>query len=115
MTNHPLFHKILKTLRRLEISSEDRLVVALSGGADSVALLNLLKQAQGILGYDLRAITIHHGPHQSTEQFQFREQALRFCQQTCADLGVEIFTNSVQPEKPLVSEQSLRDFRWSQI
>ena len=61
----------------------DRVIAALSGGADSVCLLSILTRLRESLGIRLRAVHIHHGlrggrggpgmaglPHRSAENFR---------------------------------------------
>ena len=43
------------------IQKGDRVVAAVSGGADSVCLLSVLAELQGRLGFELRAVHVHHG------------------------------------------------------
>ena len=43
------------------IQKGDRVVAAVSGGADSVCLLSILAELQGRLGFELRAVHVHHG------------------------------------------------------
>lgn len=73
------YHKEKNTFRKGET-----LLVALSGGKDSVCLLHLLKSWQEKFGYNLAACHVNH---------KIRgEEALRdlaFCQRVCEDLGIQ--------------------------
>lgn len=115
MSNHPLFHRFLKNLRRLEISSNDHLLVAFSGGADSRALVQLLYLCQNIAGYELSVAHIHHGKSDNCEWDQFREKSLTFCREVCLELKVPFYTNSMEPGKALKSEGDMRDFRYRSL
>jgi len=60
MTN--LQSKVRETIRRYEMfSSGDRVLVAVSGGPDSVALLHLLSGLKGELGLSLEMAHLQHG------------------------------------------------------
>jgi tRNA(Ile)-lysidine synthase len=69
------------------ISMEDSLLVALSGGADSVALLYLLCSKYPKL--PIRAYHLNHGLRSSAD-----EEA-QFCQGICDDLGIDLTIHSV--------------------
>lgn len=66
------------------------LLVAYSGGADSVVLLHALHQLQKKIAFHLTAMHVHHGlsPH--------ADDWARFCEAQCADLSVPIETVHVQ-------------------
>ena len=58
---HGLAERLLKTIRREEsICAGDRLAVAVSGGADSVALLGLLLELRSELGIVLSVAHVNH-------------------------------------------------------
>lgn len=68
--------------------SRRRYVVALSGGADSVALLHLL--AHSSLKPQLQAVHVNHGLQTIAGDWQV------FCEQLCRDLAVPLQTHQVQ-------------------
>ncbi|MGN0452903.1 MAG: tRNA lysidine(34) synthetase TilS [Ruminococcus sp.] len=97
-----------KTVRRtIEdkalISPGDRVVVALSGGADSVALLSVLKKLSSELTFSLYAAHVNH---------QLRgEESLRdenFVRDLCKYIGVELFVKSVDV-RALAIEQGISE------
>src|ERR1019366_7623469 len=58
---HALAEQLLKTIRKQEsIHAGDRMAVAVSGGADSVALLRLLLELRGELGIVLSVAHVNH-------------------------------------------------------
>lgn len=64
-----------------------RICVAVSGGADSVALLHYLKTAEKEHGYTLCAVHCEHGIRGEDSVAD-----MRFVQSLCADLGVPLYT-----------------------
>lgn len=61
-----------------------RLVVGLSGGLDSVALLSVLADLAGPMGFSLRALHVNHGISPNAAQWAL------FCETLCAGLGVPL-------------------------
>ncbi len=90
-----------------------RLVVGLSGGADSVALLHVLAKLQPRLGFSLAATFVHHGPTTDEELSDYRRRALKVARRICRKLGVEFHGVRVKlaDGKELRSESSLRKAR----
>ncbi|WP_077612607.1 tRNA lysidine(34) synthetase TilS [Clostridium sp. Marseille-P2415] len=57
-----MYGKILDFIRRNRLFTPgDRVIVALSGGADSVCLLIVLNELKEELGLELKAVHVHHG------------------------------------------------------
>ena len=57
-----MYKKILDFIRRNRLfATGDRVIVALSGGADSVCLLVVLNELKHELGITLKAVHVHHG------------------------------------------------------
>ncbi len=62
----------------------ERLVVALSGGVDSVALLHVLHRLSPSHGFSLSALHVHHGLSPHADDWQ------AFCGRLCGALGVPL-------------------------
>lgn len=83
--------KVMAAIERYNMLSKgEKVGVALSGGADSVALLLCLKE----LGYGVFAIHVNHNLR--------GEEALRdqlFCEELCSRQGIELYVKSVDVKK----------------
>jgi tRNA(Ile)-lysidine synthase len=82
-----LADRLLKTIRKQElIRAGDRLAVAVSGGADSIALLFLLLELKGELGIVLSVAHVNH-----KLRGQESDEDERFVAQLAAQRGLEFF------------------------
>lgn len=77
-------------LRRNAVFTGQRLLVAFSGGRDSVALLHLLSALRAEFGYLLEALHVHHGISPGADAWQ------AFCQRFCADRAVPLTVEKVE-------------------
>jgi len=66
-----------------------RVAVALSGGIDSVVLLELMRLLGAEFGFELRAVHVHHGLSPNADAWA------RFCRRICAERGVPITVRRV--------------------
>lgn len=75
---------VARASRRLEglVRRDDRLVVAVSGGIDSVVLLHVLHGLSDRLGFSLSAMHVNHGISPNASRWQ------SFCQALCHSLNV---------------------------
>jgi len=94
------------------IDAGDHVFVALSGGADSVALLLLLSELREEMNFELQAIHIEHGIR-GVESLADAE----FSQDLCARLGIECHVESVDAlsfsrEKKIGLEEAARTLRY---
>lgn len=71
----------------LESHPCDGLLIALSGGADSVALLHLAYRYQERFGYRLEALHVHHGIRGAEA-----DRDMKFCQSLCSEWRVPLHT-----------------------
>lgn len=80
-----------KTVSRYNmLSTGDTVIIALSGGADSVSLLHALNSLKEKYSLDLKAAHMNHNLR--------GDEALRdenFCRKICEEKGVELFVKSV--------------------
>lgn len=91
--------RVTQSIARYElISTGDKVLVALSGGPDSVALLHILHHLQGKLGISLTAIYINHGLRPKAA---LREAA--FCADLCRSLSIPF--HSEQADIPALAEK----------
>lgn len=75
-----LTERVRKTIKEHHmVKPGDRVMAALSGGADSVCLLRILVQLRDILGIRLRAVHVHHGlrGEEADRDSQFAEELCR--------------------------------------
>lgn len=105
-----LKHKVYKTITEKGLLNKgDKVLVALSGGADSVSLLIVLKSLEL---YDISAVHVNHKIRGSEAD---RDEA--FCKELCEKLNVELFVKradviSLAKEKKLSLETCARDVRY---
>lgn len=89
---HPLEKKTLNIIRQEKLlQREDKVIAAVSGGSDSMALLHILSRLAPVLGFSLAAAYVNHGlrPAESGEE----EKLVK----TEADrLGIPFFSGTVQ-------------------
>ncbi|MCP9760652.1 tRNA lysidine(34) synthetase TilS [Aquitalea sp. S1-19] len=72
------------------LSGQCRLELGLSGGMDSMVLLDLLVQARARLGFALSAVHVHHGLSRHADEWAER------CRAVCMSYGVELRIERVQ-------------------
>ncbi len=93
------------------------MLVGLSGGADSTALLHLLCVLREKLGFELYAAHLNHGIR--TEQYQNEaDRDEEFCKKLCSSLGVKLFVEHMDiPALSALSGRSIeteaREARYS--
>lgn len=93
-------HKVKQTSERHHmLSPGDTVLVALSGGADSMALLNVLYELKNEYSLTLKAAHFNHGIR--------GEEAMRdekFCVDVCREMGVELFVG--RADVPALARQA---------
>jgi len=97
------------------ISGNDKLIIALSGGADSILLLHLLLKLQKELDLCLLPVHINHGLRGAES-----ERDASFCKMTCEQLRLELITVAVDirsrmKEQKLSLEMAAREIRYREL
>lgn len=90
-----------------QITPSQKLLIALSGGVDSVVLLNLLSKTHN--KSHLRAIYIHHGLSQNADHWA------RFCQQICHAKNIPLIIKKVTIVATKNIESKARSARYQAI
>ena len=106
-------NKVSRTITEYQLLSKgDSVLVALSGGPDSVALLYMLDRMSRKYRLTLSAVYINHNIR---KQAALKEE--EFCQKLCDRLGIELFI--VKEDIPVLAkatrksvEEAARDFRY---
>ena len=107
-----LEHQVWKLLKELSLESHEKFILAVSGGLDSMVLLevflNLKPRAE------LKVAYYHHGSSKQKQQEEFRNQALGIVKQKIQNLNknnVHFYTEMSSVE--LLSENEMRNSRWN--
>lgn len=95
--------------RRQDSPSINTLVIALSAGPDSLALLLATHQVASVLGYEVRALHVHHGLHADADSW-----AAAACMQANA-LGVRCDVLRVSINNPANIEAQARQARYDAL
>lgn len=120
MTAHPPKHKKMTFISRFQkelqnnrlISKSDRILVAFSGGKDSVCLLFLLQELRSSLGIEIAACHVHHGIRGAEA-----DGDLAFCDAFCKERNIPFYFDYVHApaysqEHHLSLEESARILRY---
>lgn len=106
--------KVLATIKANEmIKQGDRVIVGLSGGADSVALLCVLLELKDELGITLSAVHINHclrGAESDSDEL--------FCQKLCDEKGIDFTAHRIDvksycEQNKIGTEEGARALRYS--
>lgn len=91
------------------VEPADRLLIGLSGGVDSVVLLDLLARLAPRLRYELRALHVNHqlSPNAATWA--------RFCRRICAERDVPCTVKKVDVERGNSTEGAARQARYTAL
>lgn len=110
----PFEHSFYRHLQAHELEAPlggKKLLLALSGGLDSMVLLNLFKKFSSTMKFQLSVAHIHHGPSDQVEQKKFRNEALEFAKNAAGEIPF-YWAGS---QNVLKSESEMRDFRKSEL
>lgn len=101
--------RFIKEVRRHQLwGPDDRLVVAVSGGLDSMVLLDLLQATQGLLGGQLAVCSVDHGIRGDEGKGD-----LAFVADICEQLGVTF--HPVTLDNDAADEATLRAKRYTAL
>jgi tRNA(Ile)-lysidine synthase len=101
----PLLHRIYRLMSQQKMQGS-QLLLAVSGGADSMALMLILNDLKSALNLDLEVAHIHHGPGR---WLAYRDRAEKVVKEATLQLGLPLVGK--RSELELKSEQELRNFR----
>ena len=108
-SHHPLFHKILQELKVHNITNK-KLLIAVSGGIDSITLLDLMVEVSRSLKLKLNIAHVHHGQTKSS----YRNQTQIFTHCLAEGLNIPFFSNTPTPHHKN-SEGELRKIRYQYL
>lgn len=90
-------------------------LLAVSGGADSIAVFHLMMQFKNMFGYDLRVAHVHHGYGGIDAQNQFRDRSLSLVKKLCEQHQIPLLSNEnkIQSSSHLKSEADYKKYRYT--
>lgn len=102
-------HEVLANLR-IECRTPRRVLMAVSGGMDSVVMAELLLKWRRLLKLELAVAHVHHGHSQAKGQNRYRARAAKFAETWAQKHQLVYLTNNELPVN-LKSEQEFRLYR----
>ena len=104
-----LQNKILKTIKKYNLlSSGDRVLIAVSGGPDSLALLFIFSELSIKLGLNIFVGHLNHGTRGRAADLDEK-----FVKKVCQGLNVRFFSRKVKWSQPKqINEEKLRSLRY---
>lgn len=121
---HPIEHRLYKWFKNENFSNKCILVMV-SGGRDSMTLLQFFQRFRSIFKWDIYALHVHHGSkienkdlgkyssEEIEKQIDFRDKAANFVQRYCLNHGVPC--QVIQSPNYLFSEEDCRNFRRQKV
>ncbi len=83
--------KVLETISQFNmIESGDRILAAVSGGADSVCMLHILNRLKNTMGFELFCVHLNH-----SLRGEAADNDERFVAELCKELGIKFFARKV--------------------
>jgi tRNA(Ile)-lysidine synthase len=105
-----LEHHVRQQLKEHSLLNK-KILVGLSGGVDSLALCLALSRVVRVPEGSVTACYAHHGDGLT----EYRDQALKFCAEFCAENKIPFHFRKYQGAVPLKSEADLRDWRYGEL
>ena len=87
-----------------------KVIVGVSGGVDSMALLGILSELSSPCKLSLLAMYVHHGASPDRKIKSYRNQAKKIVKEFCDSRSIP-FVSSVPSKKILKTEEEFRNFR----
>lgn len=109
---HAFYRNLCAELEGLSVDGK-KLLLAVSGGLDSMAMWELFNKFSSVLKINIGIVHIHHGSSDSAEIIQFRDNACAMVGERARFLGQPFYT--AKSSEILRSEAEFRDFRKAQI
>jgi tRNA(Ile)-lysidine synthase len=112
-TVEELFQKVKKIIEKyFMLSGRERVLIALSGGPDSVCLLHILKKLQEEFRLDLHALYVDHGLRPGEAGLE-----IDFCKNLCAKFKLPFLTKKIDvkcyaKDKKLNIQEAARELRY---
>ena len=103
------FNKTLELFKQHKIQNK-KILIAVSGGLDSVVLLDLLAELSSPCKLKLYVVYIHHGVSAKKEIQIYRDKAKTLVSQLCQSYKLDFFCPEAS-KKLLQSEEDFRNFR----
>jgi len=98
-------------LGRVSSSTPPNLLLALSGGVDSIVLLHTLSQLSQRLSFTLSAMHVHHGLSPNADEW------LHLCERVCLEKNIPFYSEKVHvsPQSGLGIEATAREVRYQAL
>lgn len=107
------FNTLLKLFKEHKLQNKN-IIVAVSGGLDSIVLLHLLKELSSPCRLKIYVAHIHHGKSSKKSLQLYRDKCERFLKNLAEDYNLP-FLCSPKPRKLLKSEEDFRNFRYKNL